>query len=392
MYPTISDLIKDLFGINIPLPVQTFGFFMACAFAGAYIATSAELKRKESLGLLNVIHKKVITNKPVSLSDFIVNILLGALIGYKILEAILNYDLLIKNPQEFILSSKGNLLGALIGAAIAFYYKMKDADAVKGKEQKEEIQTVHPYQLMGNILGIAALTGLIGAKIFHNLENLDDFTRDPWGALISFSGLTFYGGLIVASIAVIYYTRKNKISTLHMIDAAAPALILAYGIGRIGCQMSGDGDWGINNLSLKPNWLSFLPDWMWGFRFPHNVVGEGVPIPGCAGNHCTMLEFPVFPTPFYETIMAFIIFIFLWSIRKKIKIPGLLFCIYLSLNGIERFFIEKIRVNTTYTIFERHITQAEIISSFLFLIGCAGIIYLIFIKPKNIQQNISEKI
>jgi prolipoprotein diacylglyceryl transferase len=377
MYATISDLLKDLFGFPYPLPIQTFGFFMAISFACAYIATSAELKRKEALGLLSVVRRKVTVNKPVSLSDYVVNTLIGAIIGYKVLEMFLDYPSLIQNPQEFILSAKGSLSGFVIGGGISFYYKWKEAQSVKGKEPKEITETVHPHQFMGNILGIAAVAGLLGAKIFHNLENLDEFARDPVGSLFSFSGLTFYGGLIVATVAILYYTGRQGIPHLHMMDAAAPALMLAYGIGRIGCQMSGDGDWGIVNLAAQPSWMSFLPGWMWSFRYPHNVIGEGVPIPGCTGSHCSQLEFPVFPTPFYESVMAVLLFLFLWAIRKKITTPGLLFSIYLVVNGIERFFIEKIRVNTTYSLFGHHITQAEIISSLLFLVGLGGIFYLL---------------
>ena len=174
---------------------------------------------------------------------------------------------------------------------------------------------------------------------------------------------------------------------LHMIDAAAPGLFLAYGIGRIGCQMSGDGDWGINNLAPKPNWMSFLPDWMWSFKYPHNVVSDGIPIPDCIGNHCNMLEFPVYPTPFYESVLSILVFIFLWSIRKKITTPGLLFCIYLMLNGIERFGIEKIRINTTYNIAGHHITQAELISTLLFVAGLVGAVILSTKKNKSPLNN-----
>jgi len=382
MYATISDLLKDIFGFNLPLPIQTFGFFMALSFGGAYYTTNSELKRKEGLGLMHAFQKKVTINKPISQSDYIINIILGGLIGYKILEMIFDYDALVQNPQEFILSTKGNILGLIAGAGIAFYFKKKEADELKGKEQKEIIETIHPYQLMGNVVGIAAIAGVLGAKIFHNLENLDDFFRDPIDALLSFSGLTFYGGLIVAAFAVLRYTRKNNVPSIHMIDAAAPGLMLAYGMGRVGCQMAGDGDWGINNLAPKPNWMSAFPDWMWSFRYPNNVVSEGIPIPNCVGNHCNMLEFPVFPTPFYESVVCIALFFVLWFLRKKITLPGLLFCVYLMLNGVERFFIEKIRINTTYTIFEHHITQAEIISTLLFLGGLIGAI-LIFKKRNN---------
>ncbi|MFT4902884.1 MAG: phosphatidylglycerol:prolipoprotein diacylglycerol transferase [Thalassomonas sp.] len=214
------------------------------------------------------------------------------------------------------------------------------------------------------------------------------------GQLMAFSGLTFYGGLIAGAVSVIWYTRKYKINTLQLIDAAAPGLMLAYGVGRIGCQLSGDGDWGIDNLAPKPEWMSFLPDWMWSYNFSHNVLGkikydlDGIlPPPAgmtyiedCKGTFwdpfCYQLANPVWPTAFYEVVMGLVIFSFLWAIRKKIRVPGILFCIYLALNGVERFFIEKIRINTEYDILGG-ITQAEIISSCLVLIGLVGSIFLV---------------
>lgn len=113
--------------------------------------------------------------------------------------------------------------------------------------------------------------------------------------------------------------------------------MLSYGIGRVGCMMSGDGDWGIVNNNPKPSWMNFLPDWMWAFKFPHNVNNDGIPIPGCVGRWCHELPEAVYPTSFYETIMAIILFGVLWAIRKQITTPGLLFSIYLILNGAERF-------------------------------------------------------
>jgi len=145
--------------------------------------------------------------------------------------------------------------------------------------------------------------------------------------------------------------------------------MLAYGIGRMGCQFSGDGDWGINNLAPKPEWMSFLPDWTWSYTYPNNVINAGVPIDGCIGNYCHELMYPVYPTPLYEIIMALGLFAFLWSIRKRISAPGMLFGIYMIVNGLERFFIEKIRINTNYTIFGKEITQAEIISFALIITG-----------------------
>ena len=153
-------------------------------------------------------------------------------------------------------------------------------------------------------------------------------------------------------------------------DAAAPVLALGYGIGRMGCHLSGDGDWGDpSDLADRPDWLSWLPDWTWTHHYPYNVINEGVPIPDCVGQYCYRLEPGVYPTPIYEIIMTFIIFAILWSLRKRIKVAGLLFFIYLVLNGIERFAIETIRVNTDYTIFGIALTQAQIIAILFMLTG-----------------------
>jgi len=380
MYPTISDLLNDLFGFYIPLPVQTFGFFVVLSILSIAYFTGLDLKRKENEGLIHSFKKQVTKGLPATKIQLLIAVIAGFLIGYKLLDVVLNYSDFVGDPQGFIISLKGNFWGGVIGAILSAYSKYKEKDKEKLDKPEEVEEVIHPHQLIGNLTIIVAITGFLGAKIFHNLENIDELMADPIEALLSFSGYTFYGGMICGTIAALYYMNRYKISSLHTLDAGAPGLMLAYGVGRIGCQLSGDGDWGIDNLAPKPGWMSFLPDWFWSFNYPHNVINDGILIPGCEGNHCYMLENSVFPTPLYESMICIFLFIVLWKIRKKITVPGALFCVFMIMNGIERFMIEKIRINPVYHIFGSEITQAEIISFLMVLLGILGIYY--FSKQK----------
>jgi phosphatidylglycerol:prolipoprotein diacylglycerol transferase len=187
--------------------------------------------------------------------------------------------------------------------------------------------------------------------------------------------------LICGGAAVVIVARKNGVKPLHMLDVGGPGMMLAYSVGRIGCHMSGDGDWGIVNLHAKP--MSWIPDWIWAYRYPNNVAMEGNPIAGCTGKFCNELPYPVYPTALYEVIVCFILFLILWKVRHYIKYPGMLFGVYLMLNGLERFTIELIRVNTKYHVAGIAFTQAEMISLILFISGALLVSYSWKMKDKH---------
>jgi len=372
-YPTVSDFILHTTGIDIPLPIFSFGFFVALGFMAAAIVLSSELQRKEKLGLVFPFDKEIITGLPATAWELALNGLLGFVLGYKLFDIALNYESFSNNPQEFLLSTDGNFIGGIAGAALLAYLKYREKEKLKLATPKKEIIKVHPYELTGDLTLMAAIGGISGAKIFYFFEtpgNFQEFISDPIGSF--FGGLTIYGGLIGGALVVYLYTRSKGMKFIHFADAVAPGLLLAYGIGRMGCQVSGDGDWGITNLAEKPGWI---PQWLWAQNYPHNIINEGIRIPGCVEKHCYMLEQPVYPTPIYEATMAIILCSILWSIRKKIVYPGFMFAAYMLVNGIERLFIEQYRVNTKLEwISGINATQAEVIAVLFMLVGLAGML------------------
>jgi prolipoprotein diacylglyceryltransferase len=429
MYPNLYFFLKDALGLSNP-PVFTqyinsFGFLVAIAFVVASILLRKEMVRKESLGLLLPLEEKIIIGKPASLTELLANFGFGFLVGYKLLGVFLNDSQV--NPQEYVFSSEGSLVGGLflglLFSGLKYYEKKKQALA----KPEEKTIKVYPHERVGDITVYAAIAGFLGAKIFDNLENWDRFIQDPIGNLLSPSGLTFYGGLILAATVIILFARSKKIGIRHLIDSAAPALMIAYAIGRMGCHVSGDGDWGIFNSAYTVNaenkivpaaeWeyhnalmnggdftriliaehghmdsiphanfkgISILPNWFWAYNYPHNVNEVGVPIKDCVGSYCNQLSPPVFPTPLYEIVACSLLFVVLWQLRKKITVPGRLFALYLVLNGLERFLVEKIRVNTTYDIWGFHPTQAELISSGLMVFGI--ILWIQFGKKHQLKK------
>ncbi len=175
----------------------------------------------------------------------------------------------------------------------------------------------------------AAVGGLIGARLLFIVEEWGNFLRAPWNYIFTGAGFTWYGGFLGGALAVSWVVRNHKIPWLRGADMVAPALAIAYGIGRLGCHIAGDGDWGS------------VTDAPWGVAYTHAIIGwvdpnTGIPYPPGTRVH---------PTPIYEFIESAIIFAILWALRKKRYAPGTLFWLYLTLTGLARLIVEFWRIN-----------------------------------------------
>ena len=286
-YPYLSDVVKALTGVDIPLPIATFGLMVAAAMVAGAVCLQAELRRLHAENKLPNARRKIV-----------------------------------------------------------------------GKDGNVTFVEVAPHEVVANLTLAVMFAGIIGARVFHIFEHLDTFVLAPWAMIFSRSGLSVFGGLIFGTIAGIIFIRRWNLPARHMLDAVAPSMMLGYAIGRIGCQISGDGDWGTTaNMALKPDWL---PTWFWAQTYDNNIYGEVIAAPG------------VYPTPIYETVMALACFGALWAMRRHPFKAGWLFSLYLMFAGAERFLIEQIRVNPAFQVAGFDATQAEIIAVLMILAGLAG--------------------
>jgi len=167
-----------------------------------------------------------------------------------------------------------------LGIFVASKIFEREAKSKLGVLFKEGPRKVLPPNFRNSVLLIVAISGIVGSKIIVLLEDYEVFyDNNIFDAVFKKTGISFYGGLLGAALALILYLRKTKINLLPALDAAAPAVLIGYSLGWLGCHFSGDGDWGIVSHA-QPSWW-FFPDWMWGFNFPHNVANRGEWIGDC---------------------------------------------------------------------------------------------------------------
>jgi phosphatidylglycerol:prolipoprotein diacylglycerol transferase len=205
-------------------------------------------------------------------------------------------------------------------------------------------------ELASTIVFAAAVGGLLGARILFIIEEWDNFLAAPMNYILTGAGFTWYGGFLGGVIAVSWVIKRSNIPWLVGADIAAPALALAYGVGRIGCHVAGDGDWGK------------VTDVPWGVAYRRAIVGwadpnTGIPYPPGVRVH---------PTPIYEFIEGVIVFGILWSLRKRDYAPGTMAWLYLILGGLARFVVEFWRINPLLAL---GLSEAQWFSILLMILG-----------------------
>lgn len=223
--------------------------------------------------------------------------------------------------------------GLMVATAMVFAYFVLSADfARRGIAKGSESNLAELF------IAVPCICGIVGARLYHVLETPRELLADPWGQLFSRYGLAWFGGLIAGAAAWIFLSRRHRIPLLISLDAGSPAAALGYGIGRLGCFLSGDGDYGI------PTRLH----WPFGMAFPNGLVPTT--------QTCVALGWPencrVYPTPLLEFLIAVAISWFLWRLARArlanspASLPGgFIFGAYLILTGVVRFLVEFIRIN-----------------------------------------------
>jgi len=209
---------------------------------------------------------------------------------------------------------------------------------------------------------MAVIGGIVGAKLYYVLLNWPQLVADPLRMIFSRGGMVFYGGFLGATALVVWEVKRSKLPVRQMADVTAPALVLAYAVGRIGCFLVGD-DWG------RPT------DLPWGIRFPQGTPPTSVAVIerefGIQVDPELVERFgqvvPVHPTQLYEVALSTLIFLLLWRLRKHDRQPGWLFMVWLALAGAERFLVEFFRAKDDRLL--GPFTIAQLISLVLLGIG-----------------------
>ncbi len=403
MYPDLSYILHDLIGTepdNWSSIFKTFGMMLVTAILTAAFILNSEMKRKSKIGIFSPERVKIIPQTSATIGEMMSNAIFGLVLGWKIPYIFQNFPEFQNDAAAVLLSGKGYpLLGIVLAIGFAGFTWWKVKSDAEKTQAVESIQDIYPHDRIGEITIVAAVTGIFGAKLFAVIEDIPALLADPIGVFFSGSGLAVYGSFIGGFIGVYWFLNKHNIKFYPFADSIAPALAVSYAVGRVGCHLAGDGDWGVI-ADAAPTWW-FLPEWMWSWDYPNNVNNDNG-IEGwrtglvaacnpecflqvaaasveeackecCGVRYCHVLTEKVYTTPMFEIMASMGIFAFLWAIRKRLEyIPGLLFFIYLIFNGVERYWIEQFRINDTYNVLGFELTQAQQIAVVLILIGIVG--------------------
>jgi phosphatidylglycerol:prolipoprotein diacylglycerol transferase len=210
---------------------------------------------------------------------------------------------------------------------------------------------------------IALVAGVGGSKLLYLIEHWNAFTNDPVGMAFNPGGLTFYGGFIVATLAIWYYSHRKGLSFPRVADAHGPALLVGYGVARIGCHLAGDGDYGF------PTTLPWGTDYSRGTYPPSAAFRDFPEVTSQFPNGIVPDNIPCHPTPVYELLICLVLFAILWRMRKTPRPDGVIFMLYLVFAGLERFIIEFFRINPRLFM---GFSEAQLIALGLIAIGVVG--------------------
>src|SRR5580700_1847997 len=230
--------------------------------------------------------------------------------------------------------------GLMVATALFVSAYVLQADFDRRRPQLESIKGYAGKRDEGFlVIGIAGLVGLAGARLYHVLESPSEFFADPWPQLFSRFGFAWFGGFLGGFVALLFLARRLKIPALEFMDICAPAACVGYAIGRIGCLLSGDGDYGVVPTTQR-----------------------------------------VHPTPLYEFFIWLAIAAILWRMGARyLREPmakGEIFSLYLILTGIARFLIEFIRINPRSFFGMSNAQTASLVSIAL------GAVLLVYVKSQ----------
>jgi phosphatidylglycerol:prolipoprotein diacylglycerol transferase len=237
-------------------------------------------------------------------------------------------------------------IGPIKTFGVMFALGFLAAGAVVARRLKEVDE---PVDWAYEIVFAALAGGLVGSRLWYLFAHTKQFSDDPFGSLFGGTGLVWYGGAIGGALAVIAWAWRRGFLRVTLLDICSVPLALGYAIGRIGCQLSGDGDYG------KP------VDLPWSMAYPKGTVPTTE---------------KVHPTPIYETLTMGLLAWVLWSLRDRLR-PGVLFALYLTGAGVERFLVEFVRRNDAVLL---GLTEAQVVSV---VMAVAGAIWLLLIQRRH---------